>query len=377
IEDKDTIAAWSIRLTITISTAILIVVILIYHRLKLSLSCINNSFDDWRIGLTMEKMLLITLEIIICAVHPVPRSFPRHEQEIAETSNSTEPIPYPYSHIDIDVALGLPMFARLYLLYGPILYHSHLVRSAASQSLGYLSAVSIDFPFVMKAYLRHWPERCLLVWCTLIFFIGGWCFRACEYQPTHEHWPLVDAMWLFVPIFGTVGYSNLVPSTYCGRTICALSGVLGVFSMSFFIAIAAGKLILTPCENYVHTFVLNTELAKEHKHQAANVIKFAWKTWFWKANKTPLSSMRYLQMERKLHRSIGIIHEIKRKQRCLNGSTIGLPEIQIIERSTNMNTEETIRKMATLESKMDEIEGQLVNLDYGLNGTQNVLYFSL
>ncbi|CAF4068413.1 unnamed protein product, partial [Rotaria sordida] len=225
----------------------------------------------------------------------------------------------------------------------------------------------------IKTYLKDWPGRCLLVWCTVIFLIASWCLRACEYQPTHEHWPLTDAMWLFVPIFGTVGYSNLAPSTYCGRTICALSGVFGVFSMSFFIAIATGKLILTPWENYVHTFVLNTELAKEHKHQAANVIKFAWKTWFWKAKKTPLSSMRYLQMERKLHRSIGIIHEIKQKQRCLNGSTIGLPEIQIIERSTSMNTEETIRKMATLESKMDEMEGQLVNLDYGLNGTQNVL----
>ncbi|CAF4767376.1 unnamed protein product [Rotaria sp. Silwood2] len=110
IENKDTVATWSIRLTITISTAILIVLILIYHRLDLSLYCIDHSFDDWRVGLTNKRIFQIVLEVVICGVHPVPRSFPNYEQAIIETSDSTstEPTPYPYSHVDIDVALGIP-----------------------------------------------------------------------------------------------------------------------------------------------------------------------------------------------------------------------------------------------------------------------------
>ncbi|CAF4607898.1 unnamed protein product, partial [Rotaria sp. Silwood2] len=71
IEDKDTVAAWSIRLTITVSTAILIVLILIYHRLDLSLYCIDHSFNDWRVGLTNKRIFQIVLEVVICAVHPV------------------------------------------------------------------------------------------------------------------------------------------------------------------------------------------------------------------------------------------------------------------------------------------------------------------
>ncbi|CAF3082529.1 unnamed protein product [Rotaria sp. Silwood2] len=359
IEDKDTVAAWSIRLTITVSTAILIVLILIYHRLDLSLYCIDHSFNDWRVGLTNKRIFQIVLEVVICAVHPVVRSFPNYEQIIIETSDSTstEPTPYPYSHVDIDVALGIPMFARLYLLCRVILYHSHLFHDAASQSIGYLSTVSFDFLFVIKTYLKRWPERCLLIWCTLIFFVGGWSFRACEYEPTHEHAPLTDAMWLFVPIFGTVGYSNLAAATHCGRV--------------------TRKLMLSRWENYVHTFVLNTELVKEHKNQAANVIKFAWKLWFWKKRNTPLSSMRYLQMQRKLFRSIGIIHQIKRKQLCLTDDIIDLTDIMTIQRSTGVNTNETIQDLTELELKMDKIQEQLANLNYALNNSKDVVYFSL
>ncbi|CAF4996876.1 unnamed protein product [Rotaria sp. Silwood1] len=377
--DKDTVAAWSIRLIITITTVILIAVILLYHRAKLSLFCVDHSVDDWRVGLTNKKIFLIALEIAICAVHPVPRSFPHQEQENAQTTDSTptEIIPHPLSYISIDVALGLPMFARLYLLFRPILYHSRLVHDAATQSIGYLNTVSINFLFVIKAYLTEWPERCLLVWCTIIFLVGGWSLRACDYLPNNEHIPLTDGMWLLFPILGTVGYSNLAASTQCGRAICAISGVFGVFSVALFLALVTRQLVLDRWENYVHTFVLNTELTKEHRNQAANVIKFAFKIWFWKEKHTPLSAMRYLQVQRKLFRSIGIIHQIKQEQRHLPDNTIDLPEIMNIQQNTNVNTDETIRSMAALESKVDKIEEQLASLDYALNGSQNVFYFSL
>ncbi|CAF5120741.1 unnamed protein product, partial [Rotaria sp. Silwood1] len=112
--DKDTVAAWSIRVTITITTAFLIAVILLYHRAKLSLYCVDHSFENWRVCLTNKKIFLIALEVAICAIHPVPRSFPHREEEIPQTSDSTstEIVPYLDAHIDIDVGLGLPMFAR-------------------------------------------------------------------------------------------------------------------------------------------------------------------------------------------------------------------------------------------------------------------------
>jgi hypothetical protein len=93
-----------------------------------------------------------------------------------------------------------------------------LVHDTSCQSIGYLNKVSINFYFVIKTYLDKWPARCLIVFCILIFLIGSWCLRACDYEPGIEHLPIGDAMWLFVVTFTTVGYGDIIPLTYCGRS---------------------------------------------------------------------------------------------------------------------------------------------------------------
>jgi hypothetical protein len=85
------------------------------------------------------------------------------------------------------------------------MFHSSLVRDASLRSIGYLNQVSINFFFLMKTYLELWPTRCTVAFCTLIFLIGSWCLRACDYTSQGEHLPLSDAMWLFVITFTTVG----------------------------------------------------------------------------------------------------------------------------------------------------------------------------
>jgi hypothetical protein len=110
------------------------------------------------------------------------------------------------------------VFVRLYLLCRFIVYHSHLVRDTSSQSVGYLNRVSINFLFVIKTYLDRRPARYLLVFCILIFLIGSWSLRACDYEPGIDRLPILDAMWLFIVTFTTVGYGDITPVTYCGRS---------------------------------------------------------------------------------------------------------------------------------------------------------------
>jgi len=57
VQDEDTKASWFIKLIITITTAILVSLVLFYHRLDLMLYSVNNSTNDWRIGLTNKKNL--------------------------------------------------------------------------------------------------------------------------------------------------------------------------------------------------------------------------------------------------------------------------------------------------------------------------------
>ncbi|CAF1183630.1 unnamed protein product, partial [Didymodactylos carnosus] len=218
VDRRDTIASWSIKLVITISTAVLLGLIIFYHYLDLSLYAVNNGIEDWRVVLSFNKTVLIALELFFCTIHPFPRHFPvQHSSEDQTTDSTSTPVPSSLYYIPLDVALGLPMFLRLYLLCRYIVFHSHLVQDTLSQSLGYLNQITMDFGFVIKTYAEQWPTRCIVIFCTIAFFVGSWSMRACDFKPTGEHMSMSDAMWLFFVTFATVGYGDLIPSTYCGR----------------------------------------------------------------------------------------------------------------------------------------------------------------
>jgi len=96
------------------------------------------------------------------------------------------------------------VFARIYLFGRSIMLHSHLARNVSLRSMSYLNQVSIDFFFLIKTYLQIWPTRFLLIILTIVFLIGSWGLRACSYKAT-DHLSMLDAMWLFIITFTTVG----------------------------------------------------------------------------------------------------------------------------------------------------------------------------
>ncbi|CAF4155014.1 unnamed protein product, partial [Rotaria sordida] len=318
VNDNDTIWSWCIKIIISSSTIVLIGFIFQYHRLDLSLYAVNNSIEDYRIAITYKKIFLILLEVLVCAVHPMPRSFPRHSHPSTENINSNSSTSTrSLSYISVDFALGFPMFARVYLLCRFIIFHSHLFLDASSRSIGYLNKVSIDYLFLIKAYLQQYPASCLTSFCIIVFLIGSWCLRACDYTPINEHVSMLDAMWFFIVTFTTIGYGDFTPSTYCGRTIASATGLIGILTTALLITVLTQKLLLNRWEKYVHSFVLNVELAKNRKIQAANIIKFAFQAWNLKKKNVSESSIRYLRAQQRLFQSIRSLHEIKQKQRQL------------------------------------------------------------
>ncbi len=114
VDNKDTKASWFIKLIITITTVILLTLIIYYHRLDLKLYSNQNSLEDCRVGLTNTKICLIAIEILICAVHPMPRSYPYVDPPKLNSTLFTDP--YPLSYTAIDVGFGIPSKFYLYLL---------------------------------------------------------------------------------------------------------------------------------------------------------------------------------------------------------------------------------------------------------------------
>jgi len=104
--------------------------------LSSQLFSIDNGADDWRIAMTMERVLLISLELLVSAVHPVPGDFKFHWRARLAFSYATS-----HAEADLDMVLSVPMFLRLYLIARVMLLHSKLFTDASSRSIGALNKV--------------------------------------------------------------------------------------------------------------------------------------------------------------------------------------------------------------------------------------------
>lgn len=157
---------------------------------NLQLFMIDNCADDWRIAMTWQRICQITLELSICAVHPIPgrkyfNNISFHLQLVAvgpiiinsfltmcmcvcrRTCQNDDfnqfkraLIPEYYFEwttklanknkaigreiVPYDVALSLPMFLRLYLICRVMLLHSKLFTDASSRSIGALNRINFN-----------------------------------------------------------------------------------------------------------------------------------------------------------------------------------------------------------------------------------------
>jgi hypothetical protein len=61
-----------IRILITISTIFLVGLVLYYHAINIRLYTINNHIVDWRVTLSLNAILMIICEVLVCVIHPFP-----------------------------------------------------------------------------------------------------------------------------------------------------------------------------------------------------------------------------------------------------------------------------------------------------------------
>ena len=172
---------------------------------------------------------------------------------------------------------------------------------------------------------------------------------------TIDHWNEIDHV-------NWIGFSCL--------GIAALTGLIGVFSTALLVAVISQKLELTRSEKYVHNFVASIQLAKAHKDQAANVVKYGWKVWYLKRKGKHLF-LQYIQAQRKLLTSIHYVRKIKQQQRKLTDNCVTLLELFTIQRSTGTTADETSQRVHFMERKVDKIEDKLIELNQGITTIQD------
>ena len=149
---------------------------------------------DWRIAMTGHKVLLISLELLVCAVHPVgtywevalatPEWRGQRPDANASLSPTTSVLCVSPRHgdrvADAELLLSLLMFLRLYLVHRAILLHSKVLLSASYRSIGSLNNINFTFRFVLKVLMDKYPARTLLAFILLIWLVASWMLTLCE-----------------------------------------------------------------------------------------------------------------------------------------------------------------------------------------------------
>lgn len=154
--------------------------------------------------------------------------------------------------------------------------------------------------------------------------------------------------------------------------MATIISIIGILVTALLITVASQKLLLSRWERYVHDFFLNSELAKKRKHQAANIIIYAWRMWrLTKMNKH--TSIQYIKTQQAFLKSLDEMKKIKQKQRKLNDNSAGLAELVMAQRDISVTIDQAVHQMAEMKWKLDTVEKKLSDINQTVDIIQNLL----
>ncbi|XP_039661382.1 intermediate conductance calcium-activated potassium channel protein 4 isoform X2 [Perca fluviatilis] len=360
LEDKKRLCA------LALGTALLGILLTIIHAeicpfVYKPLFIIDHNQVDWRIAMTSHRVLVITLELLVCVIHPVGTYW---EVGFHANSSSSAPLCVSNHHrealMDVELLLSVLMFLRLYLVHRAILLHSKVLLSASYRSIGSLNNINFTFRFVLKILMNKYPARTLLVFILFFWLTASWMLTLCERQTQATTGHMDTAMWLIAITFLTVGYGDVAPNTSCGKAVCLFTGVMGVACTAMLVAVVTKMLALNKGEKHVHFFMLDIQISKRIRHAAANVLRECWL--LHRTNLTKGNRGEHRKHQRCLLEAIRVFRHLRLKQKKLRdyvSEMVDLPKMQMImcDLSANWNNSyrELEQRILSMEQKLDEL----------------------
>uniref|UniRef100_A0AAX7TB87 Potassium calcium-activated channel subfamily N member 1 n=1 Tax=Astatotilapia calliptera TaxID=8154 RepID=A0AAX7TB87_ASTCA len=360
---KESMYSYVLKGLISISTAILLGLIVMYHAREIQLFMVDNGADDWRIAMTFERLVFIVLELLICAIHPIPGKY-----VFTWTTRLAFSYAASVAYADVDIILSVPMFLRLYLIGRVMLLHSKLFTDASSRSIGALNKINFDTRFVMKTLMTICPGTVLLVFSVSCWIIAAWTVRVCERQVSclnryHDAQEVTStflgAMWLISITFLSIGYGDMVPHTYCGKGVCLLTGIMGAGCTALVVAVVARKSELTRAEKHVHNFMMDTQIYKKIKNTAANVLRETWLIYKNTKLVKKIDHARVRHHQRKFLQAIHQLRRVKMEQRKLTDQANTVADLAKTQNMMYDLVSELQHRSGELDSRIVALEKKL------------------
>ncbi|KAK0424824.1 hypothetical protein QR680_008872 [Steinernema hermaphroditum] len=378
--EKGSFPSRTLKIGIAISTAILVMLVIRFHIYEVQLFMNANSAEDWRIAFTWRRIVQIAVEILACGICPLP-----FDITFIWTTVHADGVHVSDPEVSVDVLLSIPMFFRLYWLCRVMLLHSRMFTDASSRSIAGLNRVNFNARFILKTLMTMCPGTIMLFFTASLWVIAAWIMRLCERyhaldeagQPTTmqalKHQNYLNSLWLIAITFLSVGYGDIVPNTYCGRSMAVITGILGTCTSSMVVAVIARKLELSRAEKHVQNFMMDTHLTKMLKHSAANVLRETWLIYKYRRLVDKIDPGKIRMHQRKFLVAIYELRKVKRDQRKLAENSVSLGDVA----KTTSNTYEMIHDVHStqegLSLRMTAVEHQLSDIQRELSSLAEML----
>ncbi|XP_077937514.1 small conductance calcium-activated potassium channel protein 2 isoform X1 [Gasterosteus aculeatus] len=327
VYSKSSVYSLALKSIISFSTIILLGLIIAYHCCEIQLYVHDIGAEDWRIAMTTDRLALVCLELATAAIHPYPVGLMAYFQETFQHSANRLML----SETELEIVLALPMFLRLYLLGRAMILHSRLLTDTASRSIGALNKVGrgvckgvtieirFNTRFVGKTLMTTYPGTVLMIFSVSLWIVAAWGLHVCErhhnYRDLSSNY--MEALWMVSVTFLSIGYGDVVPHTYCGRSICLLTGIMGAGCTVLVVAVVARKLELSRAEKHVHNFMMDSHISKRIKIAAANVVRETWLIYKHTKLSRERDHSRVRMHQRKLLLAIHQLRQVKIEKRIL------------------------------------------------------------
>ncbi|KRX95172.1 Small conductance calcium-activated potassium channel protein, partial [Trichinella pseudospiralis] len=361
---KTAIVSQVLRSIIVLTTLVLLFLILMYHATEVKVSTIlilvnDSDAQDWRVAVTWQRVAQATLELVVCAVCPIPGSVSIPWSVLDKTHRKLL-----VTQVPLDTVLSMPMFFRFYLICRFMALRSRQFRDAATRSIAALNHISVNFTFVLKTLMHENPLRVLIIFTVFFWIIMAWILRQCEqFDTIEDQIKYMNSLWFIIITFMSIGYGDVTPHTYCGRTVAISTGIVGAGVSSALIAVISRKLELSRSEKHVNNFMADSKLARERKHAAAAVLQHTWFIHKFRCLHFPRDEMKLRHHQKKFLAAITEFQRIKWEQRKVADESNALIDVAKLQSDMHEILFEMQRVQEFLVSKVDVLMKQLDKLE--------------
>ncbi len=260
---RQTATEFSLKLCISLSTALLLVLIVRYYLYQLRYEARSWMIID-SLSWCKKRWVFLAVELVVCGIHSFPDGLPGREHRLYDNTFAAF------------VIFRLYLVIRVIRDFCPVyIQRAGIIASTPKGSQG---NPEFNWVLTLRYFFLHYMWIGVisgLGLSLLIFGFGAWVLE----RTVQPHWSFGIGMWCAMTTMTTVGYGDYYPTWAGSRACMALCALAGIVLTSLLIFVVVQKLDYTHVERRAYSRYKLHGISIRQRKVAARYLQFVWR-WY-------------------------------------------------------------------------------------------------